>query len=178
VSFSADLRDLTSIATGLVTQYFGWDSGSLLREENEAIWVIFGGARFHVPDPDTLSRLYRGKPITPVPTGGVNRIPTVPVDGTLLREENGAISVIFGGARFCISDLATLNRLYHDKRSFQLWDGALNDIPMIPVDGTLLREESSTQVFLIQGGHKLPAPPNVVGTVHVLWNGALSQIPS
>jgi hypothetical protein len=55
--------------------------GSLRREENGAVWVIFGAARSHVPDPDTLNRLYAGEPISPVPTGGVNGISTVPVDG-------------------------------------------------------------------------------------------------
>ena len=150
-------------------------NGTLLREENGAIWVIFGGAKFHVPDPATLNRLFGGQPIFQLWDGALNGIPTAPIDGTLLREENGAIWVIFGGARFHVPDPATLNRLFGGQL-FQLWNGAPSGIPLIPVDGTLLREESSTQVFLIQGGHKVPVP-NAVGLVHVLWNGALSQIP-
>src|SRR5271157_2431844 len=66
---------------------FGLDNGALLREANGAIWVVFGGARFHVPDMPTLNRLYRGKPVINVATGGVNGLATTPVDGTLLREE-------------------------------------------------------------------------------------------
>ena len=45
------------------------------------------------------------------------------MDGTLLREENGAIWVVFGGARFHVPDMATLNRLYGGKPVSQLWDG-------------------------------------------------------
>jgi hypothetical protein len=150
--------------------------GTLLHEPNGAIWAIFGGAKFHVPDVATLNRLYNNKTIKEA-TGGVNGLPTVPVDGTLLREENGTIWVIFGGARFHVPDPATLDRLFGGKSSFQLWDGAPAGIPTVPVDGTLLREENNSQTFIVQGGHKVAAPPSAVGTVYVLWDGALSQIP-
>ena len=102
---------------------FGLNNGDLVREANGAIWVIFGGARFHVPDPATLNRLYPGKSVINVATGGVNGFSTVPVDGTLLREE------------------------------------------------------SSTQVYIVQGGSKVPTQPPYPGTVQLLWTGALAQIP-
>jgi hypothetical protein len=151
--------------------------GTLLREDSGAIWVIFGGARFLVPDMPTLTRLFGGKPTFQLWDGALSGIPTVPTDGTLLREDSGAISVIIGGAKFLVPDMPTLTRLFGGIPTFQLWDGALSGIPTVPTDGTLLREEGSTQIFIVQGGRKVPAPPNTVGLVHVLWKGALSQIP-
>src|SRR5262249_41926006 len=140
-------------------------------------WVIFGGAKFHVPDMPTLNRLFGGQTILQLWNGAPDSIPTAPVDGTLLREDNGAIWVIFGGAKFHVPHMPTLNRLFGGQTIFQLWNNAPSDIPNIPVDGTLLQEESNANVFLIQGGHKVPAPTTTVGPVHVLWDGALSQIP-
>jgi hypothetical protein len=151
--------------------------GTLLREENGAIWVTVGGAKFHVPDPATLDRLFGGKGYFQLWDGAPSGIPSVPVDGTLLREENGAIWVTVGGAKFHVPDPTTLNRLFAGKEFFQLWDDAPIGIPLVPVDGTLLVEESTAQVFRVSGGHKVPVPPNTVGHVFVLWRGALSQIP-
>jgi hypothetical protein len=110
--------------------------------------------------------------------GGPETVPTIPADGTLLREENGAIWVVFGGARFLVLNPATLARLYGGKPVSQLWNGGPETIPTIPADGTLLREEASTQVYVIQGGRKVPVQPPYPGPVDVLWKGALSQIPS
>ena len=93
--------------------------GTLLREENGAIWVVFGGARFHVPDMATLNRLYGGKPVSQLWDGGPEVLATIPIDGTLLRAESGAIWVVFGGAPFHIPDMATLNRLYGGKPVYQ-----------------------------------------------------------
>ena len=108
--------------------------GTLLREENGAIWVIYGGAKFHVPDPGTLSRVFGNTPWYQLWNGALDAIPTMPGDGTLLREENGAIWVIYGGAKFHVPDPATLVRLYGATPWRQVWNGALNAIPAIPVD--------------------------------------------
>jgi hypothetical protein len=151
--------------------------GTLLREENGFIWVIFGGAKFHIPDVPTLERLYRGVPLDELWSGASDHIPVVPVDGTLLADENSAVWVIFGGAKFQVPDLPTLNRLYPGIAAHRLWNGAPNQFTYIPVDGTLLREESSAQVYIVQGGHKSPAPAGSPGTVGIVWTGALVQIP-
>ena len=64
----------------------------------------------------------------------------------------------------------------------QLWDGTLS-IPLIPIDGSKFREQSSTTVYTISGGQKVavlepsgrrPAGriPRVQSNVHVVWDGA------
>jgi len=158
--------------------------GTLLREENGAIWVIYGGAKFHVPDPGTLSRVFGNTPWYQLWNGALDAIPTMPDDGMLLREENGAIWVIDGGAKFHVPDPATLVRLYAATPWRQVWNGALNAIPAIPVDGTLLREENGA-IWVIYGGTRYHVPNMDVfnrlfstANVRQVWNGALAGIPT
>ena len=117
-------------------------NGVLVREPNGAIWVIYGGAKFHIPDPATEARLFPNVPYHALASAAVNAIPTIPRDGTLLREENGAIWVIYGGAKFHVPDPGTLSRVFGNTPWYQLWNGALDAIPTMPDDGMLLREEN------------------------------------
>jgi hypothetical protein len=80
--------------------------GTLVREVNQsAIFVVFGGAKFHIPpvifkgvDPKTrrptfvsgLSSLgFSPSDIRKIPPGGTNQLLTIPIEGTLLREQHG-----------------------------------------------------------------------------------------
>jgi hypothetical protein len=154
-------------------------SGTLLREENGKISVIFGGAKFHVPDPATFSRLFSGWSMFQVWDNALAEIPDVPVDGSLLREDNGAIWIFCGQAKFRVPDPPTLSRLYFNKPIFQVWDGAVATFGSIPVDGTFLREESDPRVYRIDNGRK--TRPRLVrrdaDKMCVLWDGALANIP-
>jgi hypothetical protein len=167
---------LTANGIGLVPR-----DKTQLREENGAIWIIYGGAGFHVPDPATLVRLYPGTKAGQLWNGAITRngIGLIPRDGTLLREENGAIWVIYGGAGFHVPDPATLTRLFDPTQVCQLWNGSLtqNGIGSIPRDGTLLREESSNDVYIMSRGHKTITTSFPPENVRVIWNGALSSIP-
>jgi hypothetical protein len=149
---------------------------TLIREDNGAIWFVAGQARFHVPDMATYNRLFGGRELFQLWDGAPDRIPTVPVDDTLFREESGAIWIIVGQAKFHVPDPTTLNRLFPDHGYFQLWDGATDQIPNIPVDGTALCEEPCQQKFVIKNGHLMLADP-ALWPVHQLWKGALAQIP-
>jgi hypothetical protein len=98
-------------------------------------------------------------------------------DGILLRvKATGPVWVIYGNGRFQVPDAATQARLFPRARVFPFGD-FLFAISTIPDDGTLLREETSSQVWLIQNRVRVLAPPGAPGTVHVLWQGALRQIP-
>jgi hypothetical protein len=168
--------------------------GTLLREENRKVWIIVGGAKFVVPDPLTLARLYPGARAVQVWDGALDEIRIVPRDGTLVREENGAISVIVGGAKFALPDFPTYSRFYPEGRPYPLWTGALVDVPTIPEEGTRLREESSATWFEVRDRRLRALPPAVspgetrptisilppAAIRHpefVLWEGALAQIP-
>lgn len=115
--------------------------GTLLREEDGTTWVIYGSARFHVPDPLILRMIFGLSTVNQVWNHAVDDIPLIPADGTLLREHNGTIWVIFGGAKFHVPDSTTLNRIYTGIGVIQLWDGAADAIPGVPADGSFFREE-------------------------------------
>ncbi len=124
-----------------------------------------------------LNVLYKGVNVRRILKGTLDGIPRVPVDGTLLREENGAVWVICGGGKFHVPDLATLSRLFLNIPLHQLWNGALNDLPTVPHDDTLLREESTSQIYVILNGNKKRLESSdVAGQVHILWDG-VAQIP-
>jgi hypothetical protein len=97
-----------------------------------------------------------------------NAIPPIP-------QESGPIWVIFGQAKFKVPDAATLSRLFPNAPINQLY--GLGAIGYIPIDGTLLREESSSDVWLVLLGTRRIAPPGTPGQVYLLWDGALLQIP-
>jgi hypothetical protein len=102
----------------------------------------------------------------------------VPVQTTLLREENGAIWVVYGGAKFHVPDPATFDALFSRMTLHQLWDNALVNIGDIPRDNTLLREKSSTLAYRIVEGKKHPVAGPPSRWAHVLWNGALDRFPN
>jgi hypothetical protein len=152
--------------------------GTLLRQEDAALWVIAGGAKFRVPDQSTLSRLYPGARAVKLWDAAVAFIPNIPQNGALMRDEDGKIWVIVGGAKLHVPNLAVLNRLYPDGRPFLLWNGALASLANVPNDGTLLREESDYRVFVIRGGHRVRATGfHRAEDIVVVWDGALQSIP-
>jgi hypothetical protein len=69
--------------------------GAVVREASRPeVYVIFGRAKFWIPDPDTLQRLYGGwGAVQSVPDGTLAfaGVTDVPVDGTLLREEHDPV---------------------------------------------------------------------------------------
>ncbi|HMJ13498.1 MAG TPA: hypothetical protein VK524_18895 [Polyangiaceae bacterium] len=97
-------------------------------------------------------------------------------DGTLLRDEGGTVWVILGGAKFAVPDAKTRERLFAGQACVPVWSSAIDAISSVPADGTLLREESNSQVYVTLGGvkHKVTA---CVDPAHVLWAGALAKIP-
>lgn len=96
-------------------------------------------------------------------------------DGTLLCDEQRTLWVIFGGARFQVPDAETAARLF-GRAPLHVSSSALAHLGSVPRDGTLLREEGDTQVYVLLGGtkHKVSA---CIDPAHVLWPGALEVIP-
>jgi hypothetical protein len=110
--------------------------GTILEDETGARYVIEGGARFHVPNDAVFDDLQKAAGVRHVTANETAGLPIVPVDRTLLRDTAGAVSVIYGGARFHVPDPATFDSLYKWADVRQLWDQALDEIPVIPRDGT------------------------------------------
>ena len=160
--------------------------GTLLREPSGAIYVIYGGARFHIPNMDIFNAFnFDAASISEVSNSDIASIPVIPSDGTLLREPSGAIYVIYGGARFHIPNMGEFNALNFDATHVrQLWDGALVAIPTIPRDDTVLQERSSELIYVIRDGKRWFADDYVLTQiaagqveVNIVPNGGLAPIP-
>ncbi|MBI4000699.1 MAG: hypothetical protein HY348_02820 [Nitrospira defluvii] len=65
---------------------------SIVRETSRPeVYVIVGGAKFWIPDPPTLFRLYGGwAAVRVVPDGQLRNLSSIPKEGTIVREEHSA----------------------------------------------------------------------------------------
>ncbi len=145
-------------------------NGTLLRDESDGrIYVILGGARFHIPDETTLRTVYC--PPYPVISchgklwhAAIATIPVTPANRTLVRDvSDGGIYVILGGGKFRVPDVATLRNFYCP--SFpegdcytNLWHAAIVEIPNSPRDGILLRDTSDSRTYVVFGGARFRIP--------------------
>jgi hypothetical protein len=61
--------------------------GTLVREWGRPeVYVVYGGAKFSIPDPDMLWALgFNWSDVRVIPSGGTSQLLSMPVDGTLLR---------------------------------------------------------------------------------------------
>jgi hypothetical protein len=73
-------------------RYRVFADGTLARESSDPkVYVVFGGAKFWVPDPDTLFRLYGGwDHVHVVADGTLAPVGGTPSTGTLLKEETAS----------------------------------------------------------------------------------------
>ena len=63
---------------------------TLVREVNDPkVFVIYGGAKFWIPDPPTLFRLgFDWSRVRIIPAGGTSQMLPMPINGTLIKEEH------------------------------------------------------------------------------------------
>jgi hypothetical protein len=109
-----------------------FNDGSLVREVSRPeVYVIFGRARLHVPDPVTLERLYGPwGAVQIVPDGSLATIGFIPEDGTLLREEHSAyVWCIEGGTKRHVTNEITLRDRGGWGKVRTVHDNALAGIP-------------------------------------------------
>jgi hypothetical protein len=134
----------------------GGVDGTLLKGESDPIFIIFGGAKFHIPSPTVFEQMgFDWANIQTISDERAMAIADVPRDGTLLRERSGSIYVIYGGAKFPIPSMNEFDALgFSPDNVRQLWDGALASIPTMPRDGTLLKERSTDPVYVLKAGKK------------------------
>jgi hypothetical protein len=82
-------------------------------------------------------------------------LPPIPADFTLVRELGfpADLYVVYGGAKFRIPDLATFNSLgFNMSQARTLPTGGLAKLKKYPINGTLLREQHSSRVYLAEKG--------------------------
>ena len=152
------------------------EEGLILRDPDGTLWIVYDGTRFRLPDEHVRKWLFPHTQIVDSTREAVLRLPTVPPDGALLREEPSPIYVIYGGARFHVPDPGALIRLYDVARVRYLWPSAAHHLPIVPNDGTLLSEEPDFMAYEIRGGRRRPLANLKDGhAVGRLWRGALDR---
>ena len=115
--------------------------------------------------------------------------PTQPAfaDGSLVKSvDQPEVFVVYGGGKFWIPNPTVFNAMGFNWNAIQtLSDSAIAAIPNVPQDGTLLKEQSTPPVYVMQGGAKchILSSAGVVasggwGNVRVVPDGALANIPN
>ncbi len=121
--------------------------GTLMVDPNGNFSVVFGGTDFAVP-PGFLSLLGL-IPTNAIPSMG---LPPIAADFTLVREMfTPYVFVIYGGAWFWIPDPPTFASLgFSSSQVRVLPPGSIGKRREMPIDGTLLREQNSPRVYLVE----------------------------
>jgi hypothetical protein len=111
-------------------------------------YVVAGGAAFPVTDPNYLTseQIANAVPFF--------SLATTPADGTLIRESNDPrVYVCYGGAKFWIPSPAVLFALGFDWGRVRIIPpGSAATLGAMPMNGTLLREQSDPRVYLVRNG--------------------------
>lgn len=149
------------------------------------VWLIQGGARFHIPSEDALYSMgYDWQNVHWVPDGFAQLVPLVPGDGTLLRETGlNPVHVVYAGARFWIPNMETFSSLGFDWGAVRVIpSAAISQIPEVPVDHSRFIELGEPEQFTFVAGRKLHLSPAMLDqllaaghgqALYVLWPTAL-----
>jgi hypothetical protein len=110
--------------------------GTLLREWNRPeVFVVYGGARFWIPDPATLLALgFDWNRVQIIPPNSIGKVPTTPFDGTLLKEQHDQkIYLVDGGKRRWVTSPAAMDaRCLPWRHVRTVPDHALAPLPLGP----------------------------------------------
>ncbi len=163
--------------------------GTLLREQSsQNIFTIYGGGKFEVPDMNEFNSMgYIENQVRIVPDSALNYIADVPGNGALLQERGkDGIYVIYGGTKFPVPSQAAFNALsFLPGNMHTVPQGSLAKLPELPVDGTLLREMSRSEVYVMRNStrHWVPSSQMFLAqgfiwdNVRVVPDGDLAPIP-
>jgi hypothetical protein len=131
----------------------GIPDGTLFQDGAGGFIIVFGGAGF-AADQNFLNANSLN-PASALPFPGP--LPKTPVDGTLVREMNAhQVFICFGGAKFAVPRFRHIGQstpFAFDPSLLRIIpQGGAAQIPTIPFDGTLLREQDNAKVFQVRNG--------------------------
>lgn len=141
---------------------------TLVRGPVVVAYLVVGGAKFPIRNSiedeyflSLVGRTLAGTAI--VPQRALDRLPTAPVDFTLLKgfPEDGTAYITYGRAKFEYQRASSLVwpvkvGLPTSRLPNLLPAPALAAIPNVPRDGTLLKEETTATIYLVRGGTLWP----------------------
>lgn len=126
---------------------------TLMKDDDGNLSLVFGGTDFGV----TAGQIATGvwAPVSVSNTVPFRALPPIPADFTLVREWMAPADqyVVFGGAKFKIPDLVTFNSLgFNMSKVRMLPPGGTAKLKKMPINGTLVREEHSSTVYMADHG--------------------------
>ena len=161
----------------------------LIQEPGKPVWLMQGGARFLISDPDTLFALgFTFNDIHGVPAGFMDLVPLVPADGTLLKELGlDTIYVVYAGAQFGVPGPGAFDSIGLDWGAVRyVPPGGMAQIATRPADYNRFRELNGAGQFIIVKGQKLALDAVLLDSLlkagrgaqmYTLWDGALDAFP-
>jgi hypothetical protein len=166
----------------------------LLKEHDDtAVYVVHGGAKFHVNNKKEVNLFGGWGAVRKIPSNRIEQVPDIPIRDNLLVKEHGdgSVFVVHGGAKFWISsgdELEAVPEWGGWSAVRTLPAGLMGQIPDIPVrDNLLLKQHDATTVYVVQGGAKfrinsaqeLVSLPDWGGwsAVRLIPSGAIEQLP-
>lgn len=115
--------------------------------------LVFGGTDFAVSANElSLPGVWPVAASDAIPS---RALPPIPADFTLVRERGypADLYVVYGGARFRIPDLATFMSLGFNMGQVRtLPIGGLTKLKKMPINGTLVREQHSSRIYMSDKG--------------------------
>src|SRR6266536_3192699 len=150
--------------------------GTLVRDVLDgAIYVLAGGARFRFNDVPELQRTGYPLAFSDYPHDVLAVLPTVPRNGTLLRDPGpGTVVVVVGGAQYAFADPAELASCGYTQPAVNVPGRFITAMPAVPHDNTLLRDPADGAVYVVAGGAKIrfTSPQELIdaGYSWTAWN--------
>jgi hypothetical protein len=109
---------------------------TLVREWNRPeVYVVFGGAKFRIPDPPTLVALgFDWSMVRVIPAGGTSKLLTIPIERTLIKEQHDPkVFLIDNQARRWVKSPAVMDARCLPWRHVRVVpDGSLSTLPPGP----------------------------------------------
>ena len=136
--------------------------GTLVKEHSRSeIYVIYRGGKLRIPDKKEFKAMgYSQARVLDVQDGSLAYVSDAPGDGTVLQERGHSdYFVVYGGAKFPISDETTFNSLgLMEGNVKKVPAGSLTGVPDQPRESSLLREMDNAAVYVIKSGKRCQVP--------------------
>jgi hypothetical protein len=164
-------------------------SGSLLSEfSHDEIYVVRGGGRFWINSPEEFDgNGFSWSAVRETANGSLNHVSTYPANGTLVSERGAdPIYVVYGGAPFHIPSPEVFEAMgFRWDMVAQIPNGSVAGLRKFPADGTLLREITAPEIYLVENGkiRHIPSPEKFEalgfswGNVGTVPDGAMRAYP-
>ncbi len=136
------------------------DGSAIKVAASATVYVVYGGGAFPIPSADAFNAMgLRWDRILTVDDATLGTMPLAqPADGTLLRFWFTApVYIVAGGAPLWIPNEEAFNRLGLNWNAVHVVPAeAQAQMPALPRDGTLLREQSTATVYRTENGARRP----------------------